>query len=336
MHYTDLLNPPAVDFGPIFDLVWSRHIRPAVAVAQSLGWLDIWLENPMGMEEAAQTFGVSIRGAEAIMAVLAASGYLSRDAEGVYHPTAITREYLVDSSPFYWGPVIPFDNSAVEDLKQAVTQGEPIKAIAVQLGSQEDETLENFISGMHRLTLPAGIQLAKHPVFQGIKRVLDIAGGSGSLCCALAAQHQQLKATVFDLPRVSAIARANIETYGLTDRIDVQVGDMFEDCWPTGYDAILMGNIFHDWDVASCGKLASSAFQALPSGGKLLLHEMVLDETRDGPLAIACFSISMLLHERGKQYTPGEFRAMLGQAGFEQITISPSFGHYSLVSATKP
>ena len=111
---------------------------------------------------------------------------------------------------------------------------------------------------------------------------------------------------------------------------------MFEDVWPTGYDAILMGNIFHDWDVATCHKLGQLAFNALPSGGQILLHEMVLDETRDGPLAVACFSISMLLHEKGKQYTPSEFESMLTHAGFHQVSITPSFGHYSLVSATKP
>jgi hypothetical protein len=63
---------------------------------------------------------------------------------------------------------------------------------------------------------------------------------------------------------------------------------------------------------------------------------MLLDATKDGPLGVACFSVSMLMHEKGKQYTLGEPSGVLEGAGFEGVQAQPSFGWYSLVSATRP
>ncbi len=331
-----LNREPAVDFTAMYDLVWIRHVRPVVAVAQSLGWFEAWATAPNTIAEAAKKFEVSLRSAEAIMAVLAAAGYLSRDDEGRYAITPVTREYLLESSPFYWGLVLPPDNKTLADLRQAVSTGEPVVPVAITLGTSEDAILTDFINDMHRLTLAAGIHLTKKPVFSEIRSLLDIAGGSGSLACAIAAHNPEFTATILDLPRVADIAQANIQSYELSERISTTRANMLEDDWPSGHDAILMGNIFHDWDVDTCRTLAQRAFDALPSGGKILLHEMVLNETRDGPLSVACFSISMLLHERGKQYTPSEFSDMLTGAGFEDVVIDPAYGYYSLVSATKP
>ena len=78
---------------------------------------------------------------------------------------------------------------------------------------------------------------------------------------------------------------------------------MFSDPWPGSYDGVLFGNIFHDWDWKSCQYLALQAFNALNPGGKICLHEMLLNELKDGPLVLACYSVAMLLHERGKQDT---------------------------------
>jgi hypothetical protein len=39
-----------------------------------------------------------------------------------------------------------------------------------------------------------------------------------------------------------------------------------------------LSNIFHDWSLETDLKLATFAFQALPSGGQMILHEMPLEE----------------------------------------------------------
>jgi hypothetical protein len=63
---------------------------------------------------------------------------------------------------------------------------------------------------------------------------------------------------------------------------------------------------------------------------------MILWPKKDGPLAVAAFSVGMLVHELGKQFTQEELEALLGDAGFINVQVAPSFGHYSLVTARKP
>jgi hypothetical protein len=123
---------------------------------------------------------------------------------------------------------------------------------------------------------------------------------------------------------------------GLSQRIATWPANMFNDPWPDQCDAILFSDIFHDWDRASCLHLARRSFESLPAGGRLWLHEMLLDEQRDGPLVVLAFSMNMLSFLGSKQYTAQELGEVLQEAGFTQIQVQPTYGYYSLVSAYKP
>jgi O-methyltransferase domain len=87
--------------------------------------------------------------------------------------------------------------------------------------------------------------------------------------------------------------------------------------------------------LASCLQLAKRSFEALPPGGRLFLHEMVLNDTKDGPLVAVAFSMGMLALT-GKQYSVDELDQLLQEAGFTGTTVTPTYAYYSLVSATKP
>ena len=65
----------------------------------------------------------------------------------------------------------------------------------------------------------------------------------------------------------------------------------------------------------------------LESGGMLLLHDFILDDTRDGPLFPTLFSMNMLLGTpEGRAYTEQEFVHMMKQAGLSDIQRSPYCG----------
>ena len=138
-----------------------------------------------------------------------------------------------------------------------------------------------------------------------------------------------------DLEPLRQIAAGNVPEYGLTDRVSTITGNMFKDSWSTDHGAILLGTIFHDWDVEFCQRLAQSVYDALPPGGTILLHEILLDEDKSGPLMAANFSVTMLVYEKGKQYTFTEFKNMPEKVGLKDCKVTNAFGYYSLVSATK-
>ena len=73
-----------------------------------------------------------------------------------------------------------------------------------------------------------------------------------------------------------------------------------------------------------------------PHGGQIFLHEMLIDERGGGPLTTAAFSLMMLTTTRGKQYSLPELAQLLANAGFVDVRATPSYGYYSIVSASKP
>ena len=189
---------------------------------------------------------------------------------------------------------------------------------------------------MHSLGFPAAMGMAQLGVFEGASRLLDVGGGSGCFSIALAGRHPVLRCTVLDLPPVCALAGQNILRAGLQERIDTYAANMFADQWPSGYDAVLLSNILHDWDRTSCLQLARKSFAALRPGGHLYVHEVLLEDGKDGPLAATTFSLLMLFAMRGQQFSAAVLASLLGEVGFGEITVIPAYGYYSLICASKP
>ena len=188
---------------------------------------------------------------------------------------------------------------------------------------------------MHAHSVPAAVGVAGHYDFGGITRVLDVGGGSGCFMVAAAQAHPHLHCTVMELPAMCEAASVYIHAGGVADRVDTCAVDMFRQPWPRGYDALFFSNIWHDWNVRTCQWLAARAFEALPSGGRILLHEMLLDDEA-GLVTAASFSLLMLLATQGQQFTAGELTAILRGAGFARIDVTATHAYYSVVTGHKP
>ena len=201
----------------------------------------------------------------------------------------------------------------------------------------EPEKARAFTGAMHSRSLHLGVAAARRVAeFAGVKRLLDVAGGSGCFSIALAQHHPGMRCTVMELAQVAKLARGYIAEFGLEGRVDTLVANMFADPWPPGYDAAFFSNIFHDWDRARCLHLAKRSFDALPKGGRIFIHEVLLADTKDAPLVGITDSMHMMFFTEGKQRTAGEFESLLAEAGFRGMTVTPTYAYYSVVSARKP
>ncbi|MBI2993205.1 MAG: hypothetical protein HYY48_03400 [Gammaproteobacteria bacterium] len=121
----------------------------------------------------------------------------------------------------------------------------------------------------------------------------------------------------------------------VADRVDTCAVDMFRQEWPPGYDAVFFSNIFHDWSFETCAELARRAFANLPAGGRIFLHEMLVNGSGDGPLTAAAFSVLMLLGTEGRQFTLNELAELLEKTGFRDVSATATYGYYSLVIGRK-
>jgi hypothetical protein len=336
---------PASEDRRIWDIWLSMHQLPAMAVADELGIFEALDVAPATSEETARQLGLNPRATGVLTSMLSALG-LTMHRQGRLELTDLTRTYLLQRSPFYWGPllralgILPQQREA---LIRALTTADDAGGIpdfvpskSWESGKMDRAYAEAVTRIMHCHSLPASVGLARSGIFDDVSRLLDVGGGSGCFSIAIAQQRADIRGTVMDLGPVCEAARGYIEEGGVSDRIDTYPINMLHEVWPCGYDGILFSNIFHDWNSRTNRFLTRCAFSALPSGGRIIIHEMLLADDGSGPATTASFSILMLFGTQGRQYAFRELREILADAGFVDISAHVTYGYYSVVVARKP
>lgn len=337
---TTTIPLPLCDDRLIWNTWGSIYFFPAMTIADEIG-LFAMLQTPATAAEVAQQLGTVPRMTNALLGLLAALDLLVQH-QGRFSLSEVARTYLLPQSPYYWGGMLRFGwtTELHTKMRQALRRERLPRASRVtdiwSTGSLTLDAARVVTQAMHSHSFPAAMALAQRPFFTGVRRMLDAGGGSGAFSIALSLQQAELQCTIMDLPVVCQVTQQHIDQYGLQDRITTHPADMFVDSWPSGYDAVFFGDIFHDWDEHDCHLLAARSFALLPSGGQIFLHEMLLTETRDSPIIASVVSVTMALDTEGKQFTATELAELLSECGFVDVTVTPSYGYYSLITARKP
>lgn len=73
----------------------------------------------------------------------------------------------------------------------------------------------------------------------------------------------------------------------------------------------------------------------LPVGGRVLVHEMLLDADRVGPTHALGYSMTMVFVAQGRQRSADEIRELLGSTGFRDLEVTPTANGYALIAGTK-
>jgi ubiquinone/menaquinone biosynthesis C-methylase UbiE len=164
--------------------------------------------------------------------------------------------------------------------------------------------------------------------------LLDVGGGTGLYSVACLRKNSELRAIVWDRPEVLKVAAEMAATHGVSDRLECRAGDMFADPVPAA-DVVLLSNVLHDWDVPQCQELIGRCAAVLPSGGRLLIHDVFLNDTMDGPLPIALYSAALFCMTEGRAYSAVEYRGWLSAAGLKPQPLLPTLIHCAVLAAEK-
>jgi SAM-dependent methyltransferase len=163
--------------------------------------------------------------------------------------------------------------------------------------------------------------LERGTAWDGTTTMLDVGGGDGGIACGLARKHDQLRATVFNLPASAEVARARIAREKLESSVKVVEGDFIEDAMPKGFDRVLFSRVLADWEPAVCQMLLRKARAALEPGGSLVIVEPFDDTNRD--LAISWEFRYTFYDDFGVQTykSIAQYQAMLRSAGFTEFNV---------------
>ena len=288
----------------------------------------------------ARKTGAAERGIQTLCNFLTILGFLTKE-NGRYALTQESNIFLNKRSPAYMGGITGFLASnhlmnKFSSLTEAVKKG---GSAAGHGDNQEpnDEMWVTFARSMAPLTRPAAefiAQLTGMPQGKAC-RILDIAAGHGMYGITMAKHNPNAQVTAVDWPNVLEVAKENAKTAGVADRFKMQPGSAFDTDLGSGYDYVLLTNIFHHFDHATCEKLMKRVHAALKPGGQAITLEFVPNEDRISPRTPAMFSLVMLgSTDSGDAYTLKEYEKMFGNAGFSKTTMQqiPDMPQQVLVS----
>ena len=336
--------PPGPDDSTIWDTWLSQYRLPTVTVADEVGTFRELTEKAMTTQDLAQALEVDARALSIHLGVLGSLGLVEK-RQNKWRATATVRQWLHPDAEGYYGPAIHGfreANPLHAQLKETLSTGDKASShhSAVEeweRGELPPDLAKSVTAYMNAHSRATSRAVAMLPIFSDINALLDVGGGSGIFSIQIAKAWPSLRATIMEIPAICSEADGYIEGAGVSDSVDTRAVDMFREDWLTGYDAHFLSNVFHDWSDETCRLLAKKSFAALPSGGRILLHEMLMDDDGCGPYPAAAFSLLMLLGTRGKQYSLPEFSDILSSAGFVDVeAVRSAYGYYSLVSARKP
>jgi hypothetical protein len=167
--------------------------------------------------------------------------------------------------------------------------------------------------------------------FSGIRKLVDVGGGTGNLLTTILLANPELKGMLYDQPHVAAEARRRIELKGLSERCEVIEGSFFE-AVPSGGDAYMMSHIIHDWDEPRCLQILKNCREAMGEQGRLLLVEMVIPASNDFH-ASKYFDLIMLAFAGGEERTEEEYATLFAKAGFKLTRVVPTQSAVSVIEA---
>jgi len=178
--------------------------------------------------------------------------------------------------------------------------------------------------GMFNLAMQIAPRIVPHMDLAGRRRLLDLGGGPGTYAIHFCLQNPELTAVVVDLPTTRPFAEKTIARFGLADRVAFDDGDFINRDIEGRYDVAWLSHILHGEGPEGCAVILKKAVAALEPGGLLLVQEFIMDDTKDGPVFPALFSLNMLVGTpHGQAYSLGELTAMMEAAGLTDVRRIP-------------
>lgn len=325
------------NFRDLMRLVHGFEAAKILLVANDLG-LFRQLDRERGAAEVAGELGVDARALELLMNALTALGLLEKTGN-VFRNAPVAAHYLADDS--YRGHIFRHIHHCWEswnDLAGVVRRGGPDLVRESVILHDEVAWNRDFIRGMDDVTRDLAPQVVAQLDLAGARRLLDLGGGPGTYARAFLTIYPHLtEITVFDLPYALAVARERLTGFERCDDIALVAGDFHKDSLGNGFDAIWISQVLHSQDEADCRRLLARAVQALAPGGRLFVHEFLLDDSRAQPLTAALFAVHMLVMTAGgRAYGGDEIAGWLREAGLVDIAVRKVSDDTGVVQGRKP
>ena len=327
----------------LIEMIGGYMAAHALGLAAELKIADRIHEGVHTSEELAAATGAHEPSLRRMLRLLASVGITTEPEPGRFGLTEVGAQLRSDSPDSLYAFTRMFCHeshfSAWQGLAHSVRTGQSAwdhvfgKNIYAYLADLP-ELSELFNVAMSQESRIAAGHIAAAYDFTGVRNVVDIGGGDGTLMSAILRANRHLTGVVFDSPSGVAQASDVLAEAGVGYRVTVVAGDFFESV-PDGGELYIIKSVFQDWDDGPAKAILRTCRAHMPADAKLLIVGSVLPETAaQGEPIMFYTDMNMLVNSGGRERTESHFRAMLEETGFavESVALKAA-GPLSMIEA---
>lgn len=278
------------------------------------------------IEQIYEAVGIAAPRVQTLVTSLCAMKCLRRSADGKYTLSPKTAGALVKTSRHYYGDYLRYQIGrqfyhTMANLPDIMTTG---KAPSYASWFSDPEVAKTYTQAQHNGSVATAKYLIKKKLeLGGISSMLDVGGGSGAFSYVFTGATPGLHSTVLELPEVCRTG----EGIKATQSEDVQKRVQFTELdatspdWPVkdgDYELVLMSYISGSVPESIIKALYTNAYKALKPGGRLLVHDFMVDDSMDGPALGALWGLQhVTVNADGLGLCPKEIISRMGAGGFD-------------------
>jgi predicted O-methyltransferase YrrM len=221
----------------------------ALGAALELGLFWRLAEEPMLAKDVARIFGIPLNRCQCWLYLLTNLGLLDRRGETYAISSAAQTSILQRYNRGTWMLLAQEAReryTAGNNLSMHISFSDSVWAAQgleppdyVEQMTTSPERARRFTQMLCELHRPLGEKLAQILDMTGVKRLMDLGGGSGVVSLSLLKRHSNLAAVVVDIGNVCDAGREIAAPTTMAERISYHAANFLQDELPTGFDMAL-------------------------------------------------------------------------------------------------
>eukprot|EP00929_Paragymnodinium_shiwhaense_P089348 TRINITY_DN494_c0_g2_i1.p1 TRINITY_DN494_c0_g2~~TRINITY_DN494_c0_g2_i1.p1 ORF type:complete len:396 (-),score=103.91 TRINITY_DN494_c0_g2_i1:366-1553(-) len=313
----------------IDDVAYGFMASQAMFSGLEIGLFDKIAEggsDGLTIDEIYKKVGISAPRVQTLVTSLTAVKCLRRSQDGKYTLSPRTASALVSTSRHYYGDYLRYQIGrqfyhTMANLPEIMTSG---KAPSYASWFSDPEVAKTYTQAQHNGSVATAKYLIKKKLeLGGITSMLDVGGGSGAFSYVFVGATPGLNSTILELPEVCRTGEGIKATQAddVQKRVNFVHLDATSPDWPVkdaDYELVLMSYISGSVPESIIAALYSNAYKALKPGGRLLVHDFMVDDSMDGPALGALWGLQhVTVNADGLGLCPKEIISRMGAAGFD-------------------
>lgn len=331
------------DVREISRIAYGFMASRALFAALEIDLFTLLSGHPKSAAVLAAQSGISENRLLTLLVSLVSVGLLSKDGD-LFANSPGAESFLVRGAPKDYGEYLRVVNGKLNyryfmNLDEAL-RGNRLSEDAGFYAAyySKPEEIEEFTRAQHAGSLGPAVLLSRRADLSGCRTLLDVGGGSGAFTIALCQRNPTLRATILDFPEIVDIARRYAKDAGLESRIATLAGNALHVDWPTHQDAVLMSYVWSAVGQGDLDKFAERAYEALVPGGRVLVHDFMVNDDHTGPPVAAWHLLASTINNpQALCLTPQGLTERLRRGGFNNVSVEALIpGITSLAIAERP